>query len=94
MRSRYSAYVLNLKTYLLLTWHQDTRPSSLNLENYNKTKWLGLKIKYTENSVANNAKVEFVAHYKIRGKAEQLHEISRFQKVGPQWYYLDGQLLN
>lgn len=38
--------------------------------------------------------VEFVARYKIAGRAYRLHEISRFvceQGVdGPRWYYVDG----
>ena len=44
MRSRYSAYVLQLEHYLLATWHPDTRPTSLDLAD-DTTKWLGLEIK-------------------------------------------------
>lgn len=91
MRSRYSAYVFSLEDYLLQTWHPTTRPASLDLADEIATKWLGLQIKHTENSDANNAIVEFIARYKIGGKAERLHEISRFQKIEQQWYYLDGQ---
>ncbi len=91
MRSRYSAYVLGLEDYLIKTWHQDTRPASLNLTDDTTTKWLGLQIKRAENSDANSAIVEFVARYKIDGKAERLHEISRFQKIEQRWFYLDGQ---
>ncbi len=94
MRSRYSAYVFALENYLLQTWHQNTRPNVLNLANDKSTKWLGLQIKHIKNSDAHSAIVEFVARYKIDGKAEKLHEISQFQKVGPQWYYLDGQFVN
>jgi SEC-C motif-containing protein len=35
--------------------------------------------------------VEFVAVYKINGKAHRLHEISRFVREGDQWFYVDGQ---
>ena len=31
MRSRYTAYTLNLETYLLKTWHPQTRPASIDL---------------------------------------------------------------
>lgn len=94
MRSRYSAYVFSLEDYILKTWHQDTRPTSLNLTDDTTTKWLGLQIKCAENTNANNAIVEFIARYKIDGKAQRLHEISRFQKIEQRWFYLDGQFPN
>ena len=34
--------------------------------------------------------VEFVARYKVNGKAERLHEVSRFVKMQHYWYYLNG----
>ena len=34
--------------------------------------------------------VEFVARYKIGGKAHRLHETSRFVREGEQWFYLEG----
>ena len=94
MRSRYSAYVLGLENYLLQTWHPDTRPNRLSLTDDASTKWLELQIKRTENIDANNSIVEFIACYKISGKAEKLHEVSRFQKIDQQWYYLDDQFSN
>ncbi|HSH97129.1 MAG TPA: YchJ family metal-binding protein [Methyloradius sp.] len=90
MRSRYSAYVLNLEDYLLATWHPDTRPARLDLSKDEATKWLGLQIKHTSNTDADNATVEFVARYKLHGKAERLHEISRFIRIESHWLYLDG----
>ena len=35
--------------------------------------------------------VEFVARYKIAGRAHRLHEISRFTREDGQWFYLDAQ---
>jgi SEC-C motif-containing protein len=35
--------------------------------------------------------VEFVARYKIAGKAYRLHEISRFVRYEGRWYYVDGR---
>ncbi|MCH1611253.1 MAG: zinc chelation protein SecC, partial [Luminiphilus sp.] len=32
MRSRYSAFVLQNETYLLGTWHPDTRPSRVRFD--------------------------------------------------------------
>jgi SEC-C motif-containing protein len=38
----------------------------------------------------NIATVEFVARYKVNGKAESLHEISLFEKYNGHWFYLHG----
>ena len=88
MRSRYSAYVLGLEEYLLNTWHPNTRPQYLNLSQ-DRTQWLGLEVKRFEPD-DDNAIVEFVAKYKINGKAEKLHETSRFKRIATRWFYVDG----
>ena len=90
MRSRYTAYVLGLEGYLLKTWATETRPSTLNLSDDTATKWLGLQVKRVENTSETTAIVEFIARYKIGGKAERLHEISQFVHVDGCWYYLVG----
>jgi SEC-C motif-containing protein len=90
MRSRYTAYALGLENYLSKTWHPDTRPASLNLAEDPTIKWLGLQIKHVEITGETTATVEFVARYKIAGKAERLHEISQFVLVEGCWYYLTG----
>lgn len=91
MRSRYSAYVLQLEDYLLQTWHPDTRPALLGLAQDNQTKWLGLEVMRAESTGENTAVVEFVARYKVNGKAGKLHEVSRFVKMDQKWYYVDGK---
>jgi len=90
MRSRFSAYVLGNPAYLKATWHPDYVPSDVQLEDRDKTQWLGLNIKRHESSDANHAIVEFVARYKINGCAYRLHEVSRFVREQGRWYYLDG----
>ncbi|MFA6969835.1 MAG: YchJ family metal-binding protein [Gallionella sp.] len=90
MRSRYSAYVLKLEAYLLATWHPDTRPSTLELTT-DQTKWLGLEIKKYSMDAPDRATVEFVARYKISGRAHRLHEISRFVRENGLWFYVDGE---
>ena len=90
MRSRYSAYVLANTAYLKATWHPDTLPLALQIEDQANTHWIGLAIKQHENSDANHATVEFVARYKINGRAYRLHEVSRFVREQGRWYYLDG----
>lgn len=92
MRSRYSAYTLKLEEYLLQTWHADTRPDALDLANDTSTKWLGLLVMRTEIQSETTATVEFTARFKVNGKAERLHEISRFVLIVGRWYYLDGNV--
>ena len=91
MRSRYSAYVLRLENYLLATWHHSTRPAALNLDQEIDTRWLGLEIKRHEQRENDTAIVEFVARYKIGGRAHRLHETSRFVREDGRWYYVDGE---
>ncbi|MFM9834530.1 MAG: YchJ family protein [Methylophilaceae bacterium] len=92
MRSRYSAYVFGLESYLLRTWHPITRPSKLILIEDQPTNWLGLKIKQVKIHDENSATVEFVARYKVgSSKAERLHEISEFELLD-RWYYHSGIL--
>lgn len=90
MRSRYAAYVLKLENYLLKTWHRDTRPKSLDLANDSQTRWLGLEVKRHVITGDSSAMVEFIARYKIAGKAGRLHESSDFIQIDHQWYYIDG----
>jgi SEC-C motif-containing protein len=92
MRSRYSAYVLENEAYLLATWHPATRPADLELRREPRPKWLGLAIKGAGNEDADHAWVEFVARYKIGGRASRLHETSRFERLDGRWFYLDGKV--
>lgn len=93
MRSRYTAFALGLEKYLLQTWHPDTRPATLDLTEDPPTKWLGLKVKHAELTSETTATVEFIARYKITGKAERLHELSQFIRINGHWYYLTGDYL-
>jgi SEC-C motif-containing protein len=92
MRSRYSAYVQLREDYLLATWHSTTRPAELGLATEAPTKWLGLDVRRHEQTDADHARVEFVARYKINGRAHRLHEISRFVREDGRWYYVDGSI--
>ncbi len=89
MRSRYSAYVLRLEDYLLATWHPDTRPATLELAQAAE-QWIGLEVKRHVQESDDAATVEFVARYKLNGRAHRLHEISRFVRKQGRWLYLDG----
>ena len=91
MRSRYAAYVLNLHDYLLTTWHESTRPVSLD---DSPTRWLGLEIKRHAQQDATHATVEFVARFRADGRGHRLHETSRFVREDGRWFYLDGDFQN
>ena len=93
MRSRYSAFVLSLTPYLLASWHPSTRPAELDLSREERfVKWLALDVLSTQAGSASDdaGVVEFVARYKVNGRAQRLHEVSRFRKEDGRWFYVDG----
>jgi SEC-C motif-containing protein len=92
MRSRYTAYVLGREAYLLATWHPSTRPAGLQLDQEPQPRWIGLAVKRHEVLDANHAFVEFVARYKVNGRAFRLQETSRFVREGGRWLYVDGEI--
>jgi SEC-C motif domain protein len=84
MRSRYTAYTLEDEAYLQKTWHPSTRPSTILQQ---PCKWIGLNVlAYQENQ--QTATVEFIAKYKVGGRAEKMHEISRFVFEDGRWLYV------
>ncbi|PTR06310.1 SEC-C motif-containing protein [Nitrosospira sp. Nsp5] len=92
MRSRYTAYTLGREDYLLATWHHTTRPASLKLEGEPR-KWLGLEVRRHEQPESDHSVVEFVARYKVGGRAHRLHEISHFVREAGKWFYVDGNFV-
>lgn len=91
MRSRYSAFVMRLGTYLLDTWHCRTRPAT-EPDVEAGLRWLGLTVKRHEITGEDTAEVEFIARSKLGGRAHRLHEVSRFVREGGRWFYVDGDL--
>ena len=106
MRSRYSAYTLRDEAYLRATWHPDTLPAGPLVDPDTTLKWLGLEVesalrlrqrKANLPETPGSDTVEFVARYKIAGRAHRLHELSRFVREhngdgdgAARWFYLDG----
>ncbi len=91
MRSRYSAYALGLRDYVLDTWHVSTRPEKM--ERFDSgVKWLGLTVKRAGVKSDDEGFVEFVARSKPPGggPADRLHELSRFVRVEGRWQYVDA----
>lgn len=77
MRSRYSAYALDLDDYVFRTWHPRTRPDEVR----DTGTWTGLEI-----IDATGTEVEFRAHF----PGGVLHERSRFELRRGRWVYVDG----
>ena len=91
MRSRYSAFVLERADYLRATWHASTCPAQLDLDP--AAKWLGLEVRAHHRVDADHAEVEFVARFRVAGRAVRQHERSRFVREQGCWWYVDGDVL-
>lgn len=89
MRSRYSAFVKDLRPYLLDTWHPSTRPPLIEPPEPG-LKWLGLDVRQATLEDADHGRVDFVARSKLGGRAHRLHEVSAFVREGGRWYYVDA----
>jgi SEC-C motif-containing protein len=90
MRSRYSAHVMNELSYLKQTWHPSKRASDPHNSADQSVKWISLEV-LRHAADGATATVEFVARYKLGGRAQRMHEISRFVREDGCWFYLDGR---
>ena len=81
-----------MEPYLLATWHPRTRPASLDFDKEAPLNWIGLEIKGHEQQGEDKAIVEFVARYKVGGRAHRLDETSRFVREDGCWFYVDGDI--
>ena len=88
MRSRYTAFVRENADYLRATWHASERPATLDFDA--GAKWLGLEVKAFTPTGEHTAEVEFVARFRVAGRAVRLHERSRFVREDGRWFYVDG----
>lgn len=90
MRSRFSAFVLQLGDYLFESYHEDYRGDlSVALLAEKTVDWKRLQIIATE-SLADKGFVEFKAWFSDRGQLHCHHERSNFVKDHDQWLYCDG----
>ena len=90
MRSRFTAFVRGDANYLLASWHAETRPAQLRLDD--QPRWERLEILRTEGGDAGDSagRVGFAAYYRSAAGAGCLRELSRFRREQGRWYYLDG----
>jgi SEC-C motif-containing protein len=89
MRSRYTAFVLEDEAHLLRSWHPSTRPAEVRF--VPGQRWTGLEVLATMGGelLDREGAVEFRAHHERRGRAQSLHELSRFVRDDAgAWVYL------
>lgn len=92
MRSRYTAYVLGEKAYLLATWYPGSCPDDLEFGDP-APQWLGLRIHSSRDGNAGDEEgyVDFSATYLLDGSCWTLRENSRFLRQAGRWYYRNGE---
>ncbi|MFF5258487.1 YchJ family protein [Actinomadura viridis] len=90
MRSRFSAFAVEDRDYLLRTWHPAARPGRLDFEP--GMRWRRLEILATAEGSPFHTEgtVEFRAHYTQGGRPGELHEVSRFVRHEGAWVYHGG----
>jgi SEC-C motif-containing protein len=88
MRSRFSAFALAERDYLLQTWHEDFRPERLDLDD--RIRWLGLEIVSAE-QLETDAQVEFEASLLAAGEVSAMRERSEFVLRQGRWLYTRGE---
>jgi SEC-C motif-containing protein len=87
MRSRFSAFALQLNDYLLSSWHSSTRPDQLELET--STHWKRLEIISASNNTQQGS-VHFKAYYQEQEQWHLLEETSKFVFENNHWFYHSG----
>ncbi|MCE3009275.1 MAG: hypothetical protein LW875_01515 [Proteobacteria bacterium] len=89
MKSRYSAFVKHLPDYLWETTDpqiRDPRVHQMNIEWMKEVTFTGLEI-IDSSEEGNKGKIEFRAHYQIKGETKVHSEKSKFRKQAGRWYY-------
>ena len=92
MRSRFSAYVLDIPQYIYRTWDEDKRPTLESLRDGNNENFISLKVLSTTdgNLTDQNGTVEFIATFKAGNEIFEHHENSAFRRIKKRWVYVDA----
>ncbi|HEY9312495.1 YchJ family protein [Williamsia sp.] len=91
MRSRFSAFAIGDRDYLLHSWHPRNRPESLDLDE--SMRWYRLDIESTSKGSLFDSvgDVAFTAFYRVKGSgAGTLREHSHFERLDGRWVYVEG----
>ena len=97
IRARYTAHTFANIDYIQATHHPDYRDDldiASTREWAEKSEWLGLEIRSTELGGENDqqGKVEFIARFNdVKGKTINHHELSLFEKLDDEWYFVDAE---
>jgi SEC-C motif-containing protein len=99
MRARYSAYVSHDVAFVMnSTLPASRRDSDIEAMRAwaEQAEWQGLEIRGTRQGGSDDSsgEVEFVAHYKLQGVAQQHHERSEFVKEDGEWFFKDGEVIS
>ena len=104
MRSRYTAFANGDADYLFRTWHPRTRPVDVTVDPGITWTGLQVidtvgapsypAVGIVIDTVAggpddDRGEVEFRALFESAGRADSLHERSRFERRAGRWFYLD-----
>ena len=91
MRSRYSAFCVDDRNYLLHSWHPETRPNRIGSSP--TVTWLGLSVINSDagGETDDHGTVEFIARFSDPAGEHNLHELSTFVRLDGRWVYLDGE---
>ncbi|WNM24605.1 YchJ family protein [Demequina capsici] len=92
MRSRYTAYARRDEDYLFRTWHESSRPLTLDVD---AVDWRGLNVIGTTGGGPDDVEgtVTFVAHHSTGAiSTGSMRETSRFVKQDGRWLYVDGDV--
>jgi len=96
MRSRYSAYALGNKDYLIETLAPECRDEDdeEDVAQTSNMKWMGLEVRaFSDGGEGDETgSVEFVAKYKIGDKPGIHHERSNFRREDGRWFCLGGEI--
>ncbi len=87
MRSRFSAFALQVSDYLLTSWHPTTRPEQIELDA--ATHWKRLEIISASNDKQQGS-VHFKAYYQEKNEWHLLEETSKFLFENGHWFYHSG----
>ncbi|MEZ5541823.1 MAG: YchJ family protein [Pseudomonadota bacterium] len=98
MRSRYSAYALQIMPYLAATLHPGQRhdyDEAGAARWARESEWDSLEILDAPAVPADgdNGTVEFRATYRRKGEKIVHHERAEFRRLGDTWYFFDGKMV-
>ena len=97
MRARYSAYAMGAIEYLYKTSGPRVR-KEFDAENSRKwaesATWGGIEIVAAEGGGEGDetGRVEFVAHYAVKGTDFKHHEMADFARMDGEWRFIDGKI--